>query len=233
MEKEGKRLLSFSDVSGLLHEMGHILHSMVDKSPYIATWMFAVSNDFVEIPSQFMECFWEEDMFVKRFLQHYKTNKTLPAKQRKLITQKSTAFLAREFAGTYDLVMMDRELHGKNFKKHTRNIETLRMLGGKRFSRAQKEIKLTPHPKQMFLARFGHIMSGYQSKFYSYLASYAYMREIWQHFKNKKINKKSGLEYRDKVLSIAAMRDEKDILESYLGRQATFEKFKYFLNSLE
>lgn len=232
MEKGGKRLLSFGDVSSLLHEMGHMLHSMVDASPYIATSKWSVSRDFVEIPSQFMECFWEEDQFVKQFLKHYNTGKSLPPTQRKLIAEKNTSFLARSFARTYDLVSIDRELHGKNFKKYVGNIEVLRKLATKKFSTASKEVKIKAHPQQMFLSHFGHLMGGYEAKYYSYLASYAYMREVWHHFKNKKINKKSGVEYRDKILSVGAMKDEKDILESYLGKQATFVEFKKFLDSI-
>lgn len=232
MEKDGKRLLSFGDVSSLLHEMGHMLHSMVDTSPYISTSMWSVSRDFVEIPSQFMECFWEEDEFVKQFLQHYKTGKSLSPTQRKLIAQKNISFLARGFARTFDLVMVDRQLHGKNVKKYADDVEELRKLGSKNFSKATQETKLKKHPQQMFLSHFGHLMGGYEAKYYSYLASYAYMREVWQHFKNEKISKRSGVEYRDKVLSVGAMKDEKDILENYLGKQATFVEFKKFLDSL-
>lgn len=232
MKKGGKRLLSFGDVSSLLHEMGHMLHSMADTSPYISTSMWSVSRDFVEIPSQFMECFWEEDEFVKKFLKHYETGKSLQPAQRKLIAQKNTAFLAHGFARSYDFVAMDRELHGKNFKKYTQDLEALRKLGAKKFAKSQKDMNLKTHPQQMFLASFGHIMGGYEAKYYSYLASYAYMREVWQHFKNQKINKKSGLGYRNKVLSVGSMKDEKDILESYLGRKATFTEFKKFLDSI-
>lgn len=48
-------LLSFDDVTGLLHELGHTLHQSLTTIPYTSLSGPNVELDFVETPSQFVE----------------------------------------------------------------------------------------------------------------------------------------------------------------------------------
>ncbi|MBR4482454.1 MAG: M3 family metallopeptidase, partial [Paludibacteraceae bacterium] len=57
-------LLSFGEVTTLLHEFGHSLHGMLANTKYASHSGTNVSRDFVELPSQIMENFAYEKCFL-------------------------------------------------------------------------------------------------------------------------------------------------------------------------
>jgi Zn-dependent oligopeptidase len=81
-------------------------------------------------------------------------------------------------------------------------------------------------PSQMVLANFAHIMGGYEAKYYSYIASYAYMCDVWEKFVAGGMNKKAGLRYRKEMLAVGASLPEHVILKNYLEREVSLVPFK-------
>lgn len=72
-------LLSFSEVTTMLHEFGHALHGMLANSTYSGLSGTSVYRDFVELPSQIMENWGVEKEFLDQFAVHYETGEKMPA----------------------------------------------------------------------------------------------------------------------------------------------------------
>jgi peptidyl-dipeptidase Dcp len=70
-------LLTWDEVETLFHEFGHCLHFMFSDGKYNRT-AGVVPQDYVEMPSQFMENFVMEPQVLKMFAKHYKTGEVIP-----------------------------------------------------------------------------------------------------------------------------------------------------------
>ena len=71
-------LLTFDEVTTLFHESGHALHGLFTDGPYHRT-AGNVPNDFVEMPSQFMENYAKDPEVLKVYAKHYQTGEPIPA----------------------------------------------------------------------------------------------------------------------------------------------------------
>lgn len=75
--KDTPSLLTWDDVETLYHEFGHALHFMLSDGKYNRT-AGAVPQDYVEMPSQFMENYASEPEVLKTYAKHYKTGEIIP-----------------------------------------------------------------------------------------------------------------------------------------------------------
>jgi peptidyl-dipeptidase Dcp len=71
-------LLTFNELTTLLHEFGHALHGMLSQCTYESIAGTNVARDFVELPSQFMENWAFEKDWLDSFAAHYKTGEKIP-----------------------------------------------------------------------------------------------------------------------------------------------------------
>ncbi|HEX7410593.1 MAG TPA: M3 family metallopeptidase, partial [Bacteroidales bacterium] len=71
-------LLNWDEVTTFFHEFGHGLHGLLTRCTYGSLSGAAVSRDFVEMPSQFMENFAGEPEVLKVYAKHYKTGEVIP-----------------------------------------------------------------------------------------------------------------------------------------------------------
>ena len=71
-------LLTFDEVTTLLHEFGHCLHSLLSEGTYASLTGTNVARDFVELPSQIMENWAYESEFLSSFAKHYRTGEVIP-----------------------------------------------------------------------------------------------------------------------------------------------------------
>lgn len=74
----GYSLLTIGEVNTFLHEFGHALHGMLSKCRFSSLSGTSVARDFVELPSQIMENWMSEPVWLKGFARHYLTNEELP-----------------------------------------------------------------------------------------------------------------------------------------------------------
>ncbi|MFV0553824.1 MAG: M3 family metallopeptidase [Mangrovibacterium sp.] len=72
-------LLTFDEVTTLLHEFGHALHGMLTRCTYPSTSGTNVYWDFVELPSQMHENWAFEKAWLDTFAVHYQSGEPIPA----------------------------------------------------------------------------------------------------------------------------------------------------------
>ncbi|KAL3914697.1 MAG: hypothetical protein SGILL_005998 [Bacillariaceae sp.] len=71
-------LLSFDDATTLFHEMGHGHHGMLSDCTYSRLSSTNVLTDFVELPSQLMEHWFEEPEVLKEYARHFESGEPVP-----------------------------------------------------------------------------------------------------------------------------------------------------------
>lgn len=86
-------LLTFDEVTTLLHEFGHSLHGMLSRNTYNGTGGTNVYRDFVELPSQIMENWALEKEWLDKWAVHYETGEKIPQEYIEKI-RKSANFLS-------------------------------------------------------------------------------------------------------------------------------------------
>jgi len=74
----GPTLLSFDDATTLFHEGGHAHHGMLSDATYSRLASTSVLTDFVELPSQLMEWWFEEPEVLKKYARHYESGEEVP-----------------------------------------------------------------------------------------------------------------------------------------------------------
>lgn len=70
-------LLTFNEVTTLLHEFGHSLHGILSKCTYDSLSGTSVARDFVELPSQIMENYAYEKDWLTKWAVHYISGETI------------------------------------------------------------------------------------------------------------------------------------------------------------
>ena len=155
-------LLTFNEVTTLLHEFGHALHGMLACGRYPTLTGTNVYRDFVELPSQLMENWATEKEFLDLWAVHYRTGEKIPAD----LVQKIVD--AKNFQAAY-LHIRQVSFGLSDMAWHT---VTAPVEGGvAEFERrAIGKAQLLPYVAgQCMATAFGHIFSGgYAAGYYGY-----------------------------------------------------------------
>jgi peptidyl-dipeptidase Dcp len=76
--KADTTLLSYDDARTLYHEFGHALHGLCSNATYGRLASTNVLTDFVELPSQLMEHWFDQRHLIKKYAKHYQTGESIP-----------------------------------------------------------------------------------------------------------------------------------------------------------
>ena len=75
-------------------------------------------------------------------------------------------------------------------------------------------------------ASFGHIFSGYSSRYYGYMWSNVYAQDLFSKFKADGImNPETGMRYRKRVLAPGSTKSGMELIEDFLGREPNDKAF--------
>lgn len=206
-------LLTFNEVTTLLHEFGHALHGMLAEGRYRSLTGTSVVRDFVELPSQLMENWAYEPEFLATFARHWQTGKLIPQDYIDRIVA------ARNFLAGYAQV---RQLHFGQIDMawHTGKAapdsdvvafeqETLRPTA------------LLPQVEGIvFSPAFNHIFSGgYAAGYYSYKWAEVLEADAFAWFKEKGIfNREAAEHFRRTLLSRGGSVDADILYRDFRGR---------------
>ncbi|HKR06125.1 MAG TPA: M3 family metallopeptidase [Bacteroidia bacterium] len=218
--KDKPALMPHSDVETFFHEFGHVLHNMLTTSDLYYFAGTNVAQDFVEAPSQIFENWaWEYDA-LKMFAKHYKTGEVLPQELfNKMKASKNAGSglntLQQVFYGSLDMTLHDK------FDPLSATTSTTDVV-----KELQNKITLYPFLEgSHFQYSFGHL-NGYGAGYYGYLWSKVYAQDMFSIFKKNGImDQKTGIRYRDIILSKGASDDPMNLVKDFLGRNPNDEAY--------
>lgn len=212
-------LLTFGEVTTILHEFGHALHGILGKGKYPSLTGTSVTRDFVELPSQIMENWAVEEEFLKMAGRHYKTGKVigkdLISKIKRARNYNSGYAFVRQLAfGITDMAlhtMPKEKIAGINTPEDLENLE----------NRLKKKCHLMPSVKGCaFCPSFTHIFSGgYAAGYYSYKWAEVLEADAFSLFKKNGIfDKKTARSFRENILEKGNLEDAAVLYRNFRGR---------------
>ena len=107
-------LLQYSDVVTYFHEFGHLMHEVLGgRQRWAGQSGIATEGDFVEVPSQMLEEFFEDADLLRTFAKHYETGEPIPYETVTRMTKASAhgralSTLTQVMYATYSMETHDR-----------------------------------------------------------------------------------------------------------------------------
>jgi peptidyl-dipeptidase Dcp len=211
-------LLSFEDARTLFHEMGHGLHGLLSNVTYPTVSCTSVLTDWVELPSQLYEHWFEQPEVLRKFARHYKTGEPIPeALVEKLMAAKNfdRGCQTLEYISSA-LVDLDLHLQPSADKLDVNAFEraTLDRIG------MPEEVAMRHRPPH-----FTHVFSGgyYASAYYSYMWSEVLDADAFAAFEETGdiFNPEIARSLYQNVLSTGGSRDPAELYVAFRGRLPT------------
>jgi thimet oligopeptidase len=216
-QKNIPSLLTHGEVETLFHEFGHVMHGILTKTRFASQAGTNVVRDYVEMPSQILENWvWDKKM-LKKISAHFQTGKSLPDA---LIEKMKKA---KNFVGGYAVLrqltfgLLDMDMHtGK--VKGALNTHAAKI--------TERLTHISPSPKSLHPAGFGHLAGGYDAGYYGYLWSEVFAQDMFTEFEKKGLlNKAIGKKYREWILEKGSSMDEMELVKGFLGRKPNNKAF--------
>ena len=206
-------LLTFYEVTTLLHEFGHALHGILAEGRFPSLTGTNVARDFVELPSQIMENWATEKEYLASFAKHYKSGEVIPQELIDKIIE------SKNYNSGYSSV---RQLQFGIDDMAWHSLSEVPAAGVIEFEKeAIKECALMPDVAETaFSPSFGHIFSGgYAAGYYSYKWAEVLEADAFQAFKEGGIFSKEVAEkFRKEILSKGSIEDADVIYRNFRGR---------------
>ena len=206
-------LLTFYEVTTLLHEFGHALHGMLSDVRYPSLASPNVAWDFVELPSQIMENWATEKEYLASWAKHYKTGEVMPDELiRKIVDSKNfNSGYAQVRQLTFGICDMAWHTLEKVPSESVEQFET----------EAVAKCQIMPVVKgTAFSPSFSHIFAGgYAAGYYSYKWAEVLEADAFQLFKEQGIfNKEVSGSFRKNILSSGNTEDADVLYRNFRGR---------------
>lgn len=206
-------LLTFNEVTTLLHEFGHGLHGMLAEGRYQSLTGTNVVRDFVELPSQLMENWAYEPEFLRTFARHWQSGQVIPQEYIDRIVA------ARNFLAGYAQV---RQLQFgiTDMAWHTLSAAPEGDIVAFEQERLRPSAVLPQVPGIVFSPSFNHIFSGgYAAGYYSYKWAEVLEADAFAYFKERGIFSREAAEhFRKTLLSRGGSVDADVLYRDFRGR---------------
>ena len=189
-------LLTFGEVTTLLHEFGHALHGMLSEGTYPSLTGTSVARDFVELPSQIMENWATEEQFLASFAKHYQTGEAIPQELINKIVESKNFLSGYSSLRQLTYGINDMAWHSLTKMTDKSVIDFER--------EAIKNTNLMPNVDSVAISTsFSHIFAGgYSAGYYSYKWAEVLEADAFSLFKEKGIfNKEVAKSFRENILS--------------------------------
>ncbi len=212
-------LLNHDELSTLFHEFGHLVHFILMNCP--EKGLRYVAWDFVELPSQIMENWCNKKEVLDTFCAHYKSGEKLPDSLFKKFEMAQKFRAATACMRQLSFAKIDLEMHANTPKFLGANIEELAQETLKDY---KQKFSQTPHT---ILPHFTHIFGdpvGYAAGYYSYKWAEALDADAFSRFEKEGLfNRKTGMDFADKILRVGASVDPEKAFENFMGRAPDFD----------
>lgn len=211
-------LLSFNELTTLLHEFGHSLHGMLSKCTYEGLSGTNVARDFVELPSQFMENFAFEKEWLDMWATHYITGEKIPVEIISKIKEASTFNEGYACLRQLSFAFLDMAWHTITIPVDT-NISGFE-------SAAMAKTELFPPIEGLNMsASFGHIFGGgYAAGYYGYKWAEVLDADAFSYFVETGIfNRKTASAFRNNILEKGGTGKPHDLYIRFRGKEPSIE----------
>ncbi|RKL19712.1 hypothetical protein BFJ68_g3191 [Fusarium oxysporum] len=232
--------LKHSQIISLFHELGHGIHDLLARTNYVAFHGHRSPPDFAEAFSVMLEkwCWMKPEL--KRLGLHY-TSKDLHLKEKWLrehpgedlpperIPDDTIERLIKGRQVTRSLWYLrqlvyahfDMKVHHPRTHTELRNMDSTKI-----FNDLLEKLWLVraPQPEDQGYphADLGHLVSGYDAGYYSYLSAHVFAEEFFEStFLEDPRSVSAWDRYRKGILEIGGSRDELELLVEYLGHIPT------------
>lgn len=221
-EGDDAGLMQYSDVVTFFHEFGHLMHEVLGgRQRWAGQSGIATEGDFVEVPSQMLEEFFEDAELVRTFAKHYETGEPIPhdvfaRMVRASAHGRALGTLTQVMYATYSL-----DTHDK--KAAELDLDLLLRAGYDRFSRYE-----FVDGNRMYAA-FTHLV-GYTSNYYTYLYDKVMALEFFAEFDQKNlIEGPVAMRYRREVLEPGGSKPARELVQAFLGREVSMSALKRWI----
>ncbi|MDE1160567.1 MAG: Zn-dependent oligopeptidase [Acidobacteriaceae bacterium] len=215
-------LMQYSDVVTYFHEFGHLMHEVLGgaKQRWGLQSGIATEGDFVEVPSQMLEEFFEDPELLRSFAHHYETGEPIPYD---IVARMTRAAAHGRGLGTLTQVMYatySMETHDR--RAAALDLDTLLREGYDRFSRYE-----FVDGNRMYAA-FTHLI-GYTSNYYTYLYDKVIALEFFAQFPQGELASEVAQRYRREVLEPGGSKPARELVQAFLGRKASMEALAAYI----
>jgi thimet oligopeptidase len=215
-------LMQYSDVVTYFHEFGHLMHEVLGgRQRWAGQSGIATEGDFVEVPSQMLEEFFEDAELLRTFAKHYQTGEPIPHETVARMTRASAhgralSTLTQVMYATYSLNTHDLDAAQLNLDKLLRE-------GYDRFSRYE-----FVDGNRMYAA-FTHLV-GYTSNYYTYLYDKVMALEFFAEFDSTDLlDGATAVRYRRAVLEPGGSKPARELVLAFLGREASMQALRSWI----
>jgi thimet oligopeptidase len=215
-------LLQYSDVVTCFHEFGHLMHEVLGgRQRWAGQSGISTEGDFVEVPSQMLEEFFEDPELVRTFARHYQTGEPIlqdvfARMVRASAHGRALGTLTQVMYATYSLDTHDKP-------SADLDLDGLLRTGYDRFSRYE-----FVDGNRMYSA-FTHLV-GYTSNYYTYLYDKVMALEFFAQFDPRNlIDGPTALRYRREVLEPGGSKPARDLVQAFLGREVSMSALRQWI----
>jgi thimet oligopeptidase len=218
-------LLSHDEVETLFHEFGHIMHQTLTQVKLGSLSGTAVTQDFVEAPSQMLENWVWDKKILKQISKHYQTGKPLSDKQIAQMIKSKNFNNGLNYTKQLVYALIDMNYHTLEGARTVQN-------PNEEYKKLHAELLgFYPVEGTNFPATFGHLMGGYDANYYGYLWSEVYAQDMFSRFeKEGLLSSKVGKDYRHIILERGDLQNPMELITEFLGRKPNVAAFYKKLN---
>ena len=208
-------LMQYADVVTYFHEFGHLMHEVLGgRQRWAGQSGIATEGDFVEVPSQMLEEFFEDADLLRTFARHVETGEPIPYETVTRMTRASAhgralSTLTQVMYATYSMETHDR-------RAASLDLDALLREGYDRFSQYE-----FVDGNRMYAA-FTHLV-GYTSNYYTYLYDKVLALEFFRQFSlgngEGALGGATGQRYRREVLEPGGSKPARALVKAFLGRE--------------
>jgi thimet oligopeptidase len=215
-------LMQYSDVVTYFHEFGHLMHEVLGgRQRWAGQSGIATEGDFVEVPSQMLEEFFEDAELLRTFAKHYQTGEPIPVETVKRMTRaaahgRALSTLTQVMYATYSMETHDR-------RAESLDLDNLLREGYDRFSSYEFV------DENRMYAAFTHLV-GYTSNYYTYLYDKVMALEFFAEFaksgEKSALGGETAIRYRRQVLEPGGTRPARELVKAFLGREVSMNALR-------
>ncbi len=235
-------LLRFAEVHTFFHEFGHAMHAVLAKSTFtrfswtwpMMPWPGGVEQDFLEVPSMFLEkLVYQPDVLI-RLSSHFESQLPLDLETIQRLNHAKHFLAGSKWSRFIGMALFDLEIHNQSPPYEYNGKEGLSL--DQLFEVMMLDLADQDHiDGTSYSASWYHLVIGYDAGYYGYLYSEVFAHAILEGILEQKKERESkqggsgfanlGVKYRRDILEPCATVDGLDMLRQFLGKEPTNEAF--------